>query len=534
MSMMILPVAPAAPAAPAGGTAARGGGEGNFAETLRQSTAGRDAPGKAPANAAGDGKAAPEEEMVRNGEAAPEEEVVRNGKAAFAETPEQPELDEAAQALPPVAELTPEEAQALPLSLEPVPEEMPAGTPVLAPETDSPAEAEGAVVAKDPAVPGADTEPKADALPATALPAHGTRVPDESGALPLSGAVATEPATKADELAPSDEIPEPRPFLSRQGQTERPVAAGEQPVAARPGAEPLVHGSGGGEEDAEAAEAWAPGTDKPARGLAMAAVAAQADGDKPEWLAQIELGQRWRPEKTAGDTGKVLPSALQAQAAGHIEGGERGELPPAEVAAEPPGDSARFFRLDGMTTPGPAESPQSGAEGMAPVQGSGQPQGTQPAVERPLVPERALSLNGSAEQNAKQLTQQVQVMVNQNLQEADIRLNPSELGGVRIQLRLDQGEVNIQFTAHNAQARELLEQAMPRLRDMLGQQGLAMGQGEVGGSSPQERQLAGEGGNGGGSGSGAGQAGAGDDGDWQAVEPGRVLDLANGRIDYFA
>lgn len=444
MSMMILPVAPAAPAAPAGGTAVRGGGEGNFAETLRQSTAGRDAPGKPPANAAGDGKAAPEEEMVRNGE------------AAFAETPEQPELDEAAQALPPA--------------------------------------------------PGADTEPKADALPATALPAHGTRVPGESGALPLSGAVATEPATEADEPAPSDETPEPRPFLSRQGQTERPVAAGEQPVAARPGAEPLVHGAGGGEEDAEA---WAPGTDKPARGLAMAAVAAQADGDKPEWLAQIELGQRWRPEKTAGDTGKVLPSALQAQAAGHIEGGERGELPP-------------------------AESPQSGAEGMAPVQGSGQPQGTQPAVERPLVPERALSLNGSAEQNAKQLTQQVQVMVNQNLQEADIRLNPSELGGVRIQLRLDQGEVNIQFTAHNAQARELLEQAMPRLRDMLGQQGLAMGQGEVGGSSPQERQLAGEGGNGGGSGSGAGQAGAGDDGDWQAVEPGRVLDLANGRIDYFA
>src|SRR5690606_17281789 len=85
------------------------------------------------------------------------------------------------------------------------------------------------------------------------------------------------------------------------------------------------------------------------------------------------------------------------------------------------------------------------------------------AAERAPQPqgERLLNLHqGAPEQNARQLSQQVQVMVNQELQEADIRLNPSELGGMRIQLKFEQGEVSLQIQAQHTQARDMLEQAM--------------------------------------------------------------------------
>ncbi|WP_375057627.1 flagellar hook-length control protein FliK [Zobellella sp. DQSA1] len=110
----------------------------------------------------------------------------------------------------------------------------------------------------------------------------------------------------------------------------------------------------------------------------------------------------------------------------------------------------------------------------------------QVTAERPVQPERALTLQGAPEQGARQLAQQVQIMVNQNLQEADIRLSPSDLGGLRIQLRMEQGEVHVQFLASQPQARELLEQALPRLREMLVQQGLNLGQGLVGGFGGQQ------------------------------------------------
>ncbi|MCT7655258.1 flagellar hook-length control protein FliK [Oceanimonas sp. NS1] len=112
-----------------------------------------------------------------------------------------------------------------------------------------------------------------------------------------------------------------------------------------------------------------------------------------------------------------------------------------------------------------------------------------PAPERVPQPlgERMLNLHqASPEQNARQLSQQVQVMVSQDLQQADIRLNPSELGGMRIQLRFEQGELSMHIQAQHPQARELLEQAMPRLRDMLGQQGIQLGQGQVGGFAGQQ------------------------------------------------
>ncbi|MGH8195674.1 MAG: flagellar hook-length control protein FliK [Woeseiaceae bacterium] len=58
---------------------------------------------------------------------------------------------------------------------------------------------------------------------------------------------------------------------------------------------------------------------------------------------------------------------------------------------------------------------------------------------------------------------------------AEIRLNPADLGPVRVQISVDDGTASINFHAHHPVTRDAIEQALPRLRDMLVEQGLTLG-----------------------------------------------------------
>ncbi|OXY83249.1 flagellar hook-length control protein FliK [Oceanimonas doudoroffii] len=217
----------------------------------------------------------------------------------------------------------------------------------------------------------------------------------------------------------------------------------------------------------------------------------------PDWLAQIEHGRRWQQTQQGqatepgvkGDAEIALKSndgdeqAAIDLSAGTIEGSEGGEeLPLSERSAS--------ASLVAQGTAGDAVTRSAaGVSDPQLVTTTAATRDAAPAPERVPQPlgERMLNLHqASPEQNARQLSQQVQVMVSQDLQQADIRLNPSELGGMRIQLRFEQGELSMHIQAQHPQARELLEQAMPRLRDMLGQQGIQLGQGQVGGFAGQQ------------------------------------------------
>jgi flagellar hook-length control protein FliK len=63
---------------------------------------------------------------------------------------------------------------------------------------------------------------------------------------------------------------------------------------------------------------------------------------------------------------------------------------------------------------------------------------------------------------------------------AEIRLTPAELGPLRVQISVDDGQANVAFQAHSAVTREAIEQALPRLREMLAESGLSLGQADVG------------------------------------------------------
>lgn len=86
------------------------------------------------------------------------------------------------------------------------------------------------------------------------------------------------------------------------------------------------------------------------------------------------------------------------------------------------------------------------------------------------------------------LAGRVSYMLMNNQQTAQIKLNPAELGPIEVKVSLQNDQANINFYAHNATVREAIEEAFPKLRDMLNENGLNLSQSSVSDQSLSEKQ----------------------------------------------
>lgn len=77
-------------------------------------------------------------------------------------------------------------------------------------------------------------------------------------------------------------------------------------------------------------------------------------------------------------------------------------------------------------------------------------------------------------------------MADQKHQVAQLHLNPPELGPLKITLSLDQNQASAQFFSAHASVREAIEAALPRLREMLADSGIALGNTSVGAEAFRE------------------------------------------------
>lgn len=77
---------------------------------------------------------------------------------------------------------------------------------------------------------------------------------------------------------------------------------------------------------------------------------------------------------------------------------------------------------------------------------------------------------------ARSLGERLVVMARGEHQVARLSLNPEHLGPVDIKLQINDDQARLWFTAQHPQAREALEAAVPRLREMFAQQGLDLSQ----------------------------------------------------------
>lgn len=77
------------------------------------------------------------------------------------------------------------------------------------------------------------------------------------------------------------------------------------------------------------------------------------------------------------------------------------------------------------------------------------------------------------------LSDRVLFMTNQKISSAEIRLNPAELGPITITVAVDGKAADVTFHAQHAAARDAIELAMPRLRELLSENGLQLGNASV-------------------------------------------------------
>ena len=74
-------------------------------------------------------------------------------------------------------------------------------------------------------------------------------------------------------------------------------------------------------------------------------------------------------------------------------------------------------------------------------------------------------------------------MASQQLQVAELHLNPPELGPLQVTLTISNDQASAQFVSQHASVRDAIESAMPRLREMLAEGGITLGNTSVGAES---------------------------------------------------
>lgn len=81
-------------------------------------------------------------------------------------------------------------------------------------------------------------------------------------------------------------------------------------------------------------------------------------------------------------------------------------------------------------------------------------------------------------------------MSGQGSQVAELRLDPPHLGPLEVRLTMNNDQASVSFVSHHPAVREAIESAMPRLREMLADNGIMLGNTSVGAESFQQQQQA--------------------------------------------
>lgn len=124
-------------------------------------------------------------------------------------------------------------------------------------------------------------------------------------------------------------------------------------------------------------------------------------------------------------------------------------------------------------------------------------------------------------------------MANQNHQVAELHLNPPNLGPLEVRLTLNNDQATAMFVTQHSAVREALETALPRLREMLADNGIMLGNVTVGSESFSQQQTS-EQWNGNGNGNARGMIA--EEGVTQPVfvQVRPAANMRNGMVDIFA
>ncbi|MCL1066544.1 flagellar hook-length control protein FliK [Shewanella olleyana] len=93
--------------------------------------------------------------------------------------------------------------------------------------------------------------------------------------------------------------------------------------------------------------------------------------------------------------------------------------------------------------------------------------------------ESAVQMQDMIQKFAPVMKQQLITMVGQGVQHAEIRLDPAELGHMVVKIQVNGEQTQVQFQVAQTQTKDLIEQAIPKLREMLAEEGLQLADSHV-------------------------------------------------------
>jgi flagellar hook-length control protein FliK len=100
-----------------------------------------------------------------------------------------------------------------------------------------------------------------------------------------------------------------------------------------------------------------------------------------------------------------------------------------------------------------------------------------------------LSAQVGTEAWENQVGQKVVYMVGSEEQTASLTLNPPDLGPLQVVLSVSNDQASVTFSANQEEVRQALEDALPRLREMMSESGIALGNATVNAGMPDNRQA---------------------------------------------
>ncbi|HKT30478.1 flagellar hook-length control protein FliK [Dyella sp.] len=170
-----------------------------------------------------------------------------------------------------------------------------------------------------------------------------------------------------------------------------------------------------------------------------------------------------------------------------------------------PADTSSFTQALGDNTQALAGSVAAGSHAALPVATTFAADNSSPSTAgitalgnltatAPVVPAGAtggvhsLTMNAPAGSSgfAKELGQQITWLSGQDVKQAQIRLNPQNLGPLDVKVSVEHGRVDVSFMTQHPDATAAVQQSLGQLHQMLGGQGLSLGHATVGQHAQQQ------------------------------------------------
>lgn len=266
----------------------------------------------------------------------------------------------------------------------------------------------------------------------------------------------------------------------------------------------LIDGSFVQEQDAGSIQAPMPQTDTEPKiandanaadqaerqAAAFVAAAMPAQGSAGEMhMAKGDSASLTTAGQAAAGQGQAAQAAVLSQATMAVDRSVavNADEAPARTASSTTEFTTAFARttqtggeLRAMTPDAPRAGFVPEATNMAQFSGAQAGQ-AQPAAQPALPTQAALTAPLQSPNWPAQLGQQlVQFARIGGEQQVEMRLNPAELGPLSVTLKMTEQGAQAQFLASHAQVRQVLEQAIPQLREALAEQGITLGETSVG------------------------------------------------------